>query len=128
MEDCNDFVEGVVCRDEDVKENEMKTFDLGEHGKVLLVRQNGKLSALGTKCTHYGAPLEKAALGDGRIRCQWHGACFNIMTGMSELVFRLDGMSRREFRRFRYRRRFYTGEIWLRGRWVVGIFIKIFRL
>jgi hypothetical protein len=28
-----------------------------------------------------GAPLEKGALCDGRLRCQWHGACFNVKTG-----------------------------------------------
>lgn len=80
--DCEaDFVEDVVCQDSDIKENEMKIFDLKDEGKVLLVRQNGKINALGTKCTHLGAPLDKAALSEGRIRCQWHGACFNIMTG-----------------------------------------------
>lgn len=76
----SEYVEGVVCKESDVKENEMKTFDL-EDGKVLIVRQNGELHALGSKCTHYGAPLDKAALGEGRIRCQWHGACFNLKTG-----------------------------------------------
>nr|XP_015837774.1 PREDICTED: apoptosis-inducing factor 3 isoform X2 [Tribolium castaneum] len=75
-----EYVEGVVCQDSDVGENEMKSFELGE-GRVLLVRQKGKLSALGAKCTHYGAPLAAGALGDGRVRCQWHGACFNILTG-----------------------------------------------
>lgn len=59
----------------------MKVFDLKDAGKVLLVRQKGKVHAIGTKCTHYGAPLVNGALGDGRIRCQWHGACFNIETG-----------------------------------------------
>ncbi|CAH1118551.1 unnamed protein product [Phaedon cochleariae] len=75
-----DYVEDVVCKVDDIKDNELKTFDLDE-GKVLLVKQNGKISALGTKCTHYGAPLVSSALGDGRVRCQWHGACFNIATG-----------------------------------------------
>lgn len=76
----DDYVEGVVCKEDDLKENEMKTFELDE-GKVLLVKQNGKISAIGTKCTHYGAPLVNGALGNGRVRCQWHGACFNILTG-----------------------------------------------
>lgn len=48
---------------------------------MLIVKQNGKISALGTKCSHYGALLSTGALGDGRIRCPWHGACFNIGTG-----------------------------------------------
>lgn len=58
----------------------MKNFDLGD-SRVLLVKQKGKISAIGTKCTHYGALLSTGALGDGRIRCPWHGACFSIETG-----------------------------------------------
>lgn len=49
-----------------------------ENGKVLLVNTGGKTQALGSKCTHYGAPLAKGVLtSDGRITCPWHG-------GMSE--------------------------------------------
>lgn len=61
----------------------MKVVDVGgeDGGKVLLVKQKGKISAIGTKCTHYGAPLVSGHLGDGRVRCQWHGACFNVTTG-----------------------------------------------
>lgn len=77
----DEFIEGVVCKDTDINDNEMKTFELGDAGRVLLVRQKGKLSALGTKCTHSGAPLVNGSLGEGRIRCQWHGACFNILNG-----------------------------------------------
>lgn len=73
-------MEGVVCQESDVGENEMKNFDLGD-SKVLIVKQKGKISAIGAKCTHYGALLSTGALGDGRIRCPWHGACFNIETG-----------------------------------------------
>lgn len=73
----------------------MKVVDLGgdEGGKVLLVKQKGKISALGTKCTHYGAPLVNGHLGDGRIRCQWHGACFNIANGMyvSNCIYSIKG-------------------------------------
>lgn len=58
----------------------MKNFSLGD-AKVLIVKQKGKISALGTKCSHYGALLTTGALGDGRIRCPWHGACFSIETG-----------------------------------------------
>ena len=58
----------------------MKAFDI-EGGKVLLVNQKGKLSAIGSKCSHYGAPLEKGALCNGRVRCPWHGACFDVVSG-----------------------------------------------
>ncbi|XP_011555827.3 apoptosis-inducing factor 3 [Plutella xylostella] len=77
----NNYVEAVVCNENDLKENEMKVFDIGDEGKVLLVKQKGEFSAVGHKCTHYGAPLVAGALSDGRIRCQWHGACFNLKTG-----------------------------------------------
>lgn len=76
-----EFVEDVVCQDSDVKEKQIKVVDLKDAGKVLLVRHKGVLRALGTKCTHYGAPLSGSALGNGRLRCQWHGACFDIATG-----------------------------------------------
>ncbi|XP_058062724.1 apoptosis-inducing factor 3-like isoform X1 [Anopheles bellator] len=76
----DEFVEDVVCREEDIGENQMKQLELGE-GKVLLVRQRGKLTAIGSKCSHYNAQLVTGALGDGRVRCPWHGACFNVETG-----------------------------------------------
>lgn len=76
----DDYVENAVCQESEIKENELQTFDLGD-SKVLIVKQNGKISALGTKCTHYGAPLVTGALGDGRIRCPWHGACFDLKSG-----------------------------------------------
>lgn len=91
QDDDSEFVEDVVCKVQDINENEMKTFELNEQ-KVLLVKQNGKISALGTKCTHYGAPLVNGALGDGRVRCQWHGACFSLATGDIEDFPGLDSL------------------------------------
>lgn len=60
----------------------MKEVVVHENLKVLLVKDmKGEVTAIGTKCSHYGAPLIKGALGDGRVRCPWHGACFNTKTG-----------------------------------------------
>lgn len=82
-----------MCKNTDIKENEMKLLSLGENGgKVLLIKQKGKLHAVGTKCTHYGVLLNTGALGDGRIRCPWHGACFNIETGDIEDYPGLDSL------------------------------------
>ncbi|KAF4471439.1 putidaredoxin reductase [Fusarium albosuccineum] len=62
-----------------------------EDGKVLLVNNGGKIQALGSKCTHYGAPLVKGVLtSDGRLTCPWHGACFNAKTGDVEDAPALD--------------------------------------
>lgn len=86
---------------------------------VLLVRNKKEFSALGSKCPHYGAPLSKGKTGSGqgekknhlgevgsqcpawggslagvlrgeRLRCPWHGACFNIRTGDIEEYPALD--------------------------------------
>lgn len=83
----NDYIEAIVCKNTDIKENEMKAFDLEDVGKVLVVRQKGNLSAIGNKCTHYGASLATGALGDGYVRCPWHGACFNTLTGKCSYLF-----------------------------------------
>ncbi len=48
---------------------------------VLLVRDGDAVSAVGPKCTHYGAPLENGVLIDGVIHCPWHKACFRASTG-----------------------------------------------
>uniref|UniRef100_A0A1Y1KR08 Rieske domain-containing protein n=1 Tax=Photinus pyralis TaxID=7054 RepID=A0A1Y1KR08_PHOPY len=62
-------------------------------GKVLLVNTGGKIQAMGAKCTHYGAPLAKGVLtADGRVKCPWHGACFNTSTGDVEEAPALDAL------------------------------------
>ena len=69
----------------------MREVDIGE-SKALVVHQNGQFSAIGHKCTHYGAPLVKGYLGSGRVRCPWHGACFNIKNGDIEEFPGLDNI------------------------------------
>ncbi|XP_011158826.2 apoptosis-inducing factor 3 isoform X3 [Solenopsis invicta] len=89
----HDYIEDVVCKQEDINENEMKVLPLGDDGKkILLVKQKGELHAIGTKCTHYGALLHTGALTEGRVRCPWHGACFNIKTGDIEDYPGLDSL------------------------------------
>ncbi|KID61800.1 Apoptosis-inducing factor 1 [Metarhizium brunneum] len=62
-------------------------------GKVLLVNTGGRIQAMGAKCTHYGAPLAKGVLtADGRVKCPWHGACFNTSTGDVEEAPALDAL------------------------------------
>eukprot|EP01114_Cavostelium_apophysatum_P011942 TRINITY_DN2652_c1_g2_i1.p1 TRINITY_DN2652_c1_g2~~TRINITY_DN2652_c1_g2_i1.p1 ORF type:complete len:385 (-),score=84.20 TRINITY_DN2652_c1_g2_i1:122-1276(-) len=73
-------IQAVVAKVSDLKDGEMKEVDVGE-GKVLLIKEHGKIFATGAKCTHYAAPLKSGALCNGRIRCPWHGACFSVATG-----------------------------------------------
>ncbi|KAG5682222.1 hypothetical protein PVAND_011588 [Polypedilum vanderplanki] len=76
-----DFIEESICDINDIAENEMKEFVIDNDKKILLVKQEGRIHAIGSECSHYGAPLVMGSLGEGRIRCPWHGACFNIETG-----------------------------------------------
>ncbi|XP_048247566.1 apoptosis-inducing factor 3-like isoform X1 [Haliotis rufescens] len=69
-----------VCNQGDLKDGEMREVEVAG-GKVLLTRDKGEYYAVGPKCTHYGAPLANGVLCNGRVRCPWHGACFNVKTG-----------------------------------------------
>ncbi|XP_048370307.1 apoptosis-inducing factor 3 isoform X1 [Sphaerodactylus townsendi] len=86
-----DVVEASVCHVKDLDNGQMREVDLG-CGKALLVKENGEFYALGHKCPHYGAPLVKGVLSKGRVRCPWHGACFNIGTGDIEDFPGLDSL------------------------------------
>ncbi|XP_060942389.1 apoptosis-inducing factor 3-like [Limanda limanda] len=58
----------------------MMEVEVGHHS-VLLTRCEGRYSAIGNQCTHYGAPLSKGVISGHRVRCPWHGSCFNVHTG-----------------------------------------------
>ncbi|XP_017276789.1 apoptosis-inducing factor 3 [Kryptolebias marmoratus] len=78
-EDSEDLTE-VVCLESDLQDGQMMEVDVGHHS-VLLTRCGGKFSAVGNQCTHYGAPLSKGFLSGHKVRCPWHGSCFNGHTG-----------------------------------------------
>jgi len=64
----------TTLNDLKVGEKREATVEGIEGGKVLLTNVGGKISAVGSKCTHYGAPLVKGVLSkDGRLTCPWHG-------------------------------------------------------
>ncbi|XP_010151701.1 PREDICTED: apoptosis-inducing factor 3-like, partial [Eurypyga helias] len=88
-----DVVEASVCHVKDLENGQMREVDLG-CGKALLIKESGEFHAVGHKCPHYGAPLVKGVLSKGRVRCPWHGACFNIATGDIEDFPGLDSLPR----------------------------------
>lgn len=48
---------------------------------VLLVRQDGRIDALDSVCSHMGGPLEKGEIADGCVTCPWHGSVFRLADG-----------------------------------------------
>jgi NADPH-dependent 2,4-dienoyl-CoA reductase/sulfur reductase-like enzyme/nitrite reductase/ring-hydroxylating ferredoxin subunit len=63
-------------------EGALKTFATPADGpKVLLTRQQGQVHAFAPNCPHYGAPLEKGKVVDGKLICPWHHACFKVENG-----------------------------------------------
>ncbi|TWW77298.1 Apoptosis-inducing factor 3 [Takifugu flavidus] len=81
----------MVCQETDLKDGQMKEVMVGEK-KVLLVCSQGQYSAIGSQCSHYNAPLVKGTLVGQRVRCPFHGACFNVRTGDIEEYPGLDSL------------------------------------
>jgi len=63
-------------------EGALKTFPTPDAGpEVLLTRQQGQVHAFAPNCPHYGAPLEKGKILNGKLICPWHHACFKLDSG-----------------------------------------------
>lgn len=64
----------------DFPENSMHALTVAGEA-VLLVHQEGQFYALADRCTHKEYPLHDGELLDGAVKCDWHGAKFDLKTG-----------------------------------------------
>ncbi|HMA55071.1 MAG TPA: FAD-dependent oxidoreductase [Acidobacteriota bacterium] len=63
---------------------------------VVLARVEGRICAMGGKCSHYGGPLEKGRLQGPIITCPWHTARFDVRSGQVQAPPALDDLARYE--------------------------------
>jgi nitrite reductase/ring-hydroxylating ferredoxin subunit/uncharacterized membrane protein len=84
----NAFAEGPgdftdVGASADFPEGKMQRVQAGEM-PVLVIRDSGKLCAIGAVCSHAGGPLDEGKLAGGRVVCPWHGSVFDICSGAAK--------------------------------------------
>ncbi len=87
-----------IAKKDDLKNGEMKSFNVDNENKILLCRINDEFFAVAANCTHYGAPLEEGVLKDDMIICPWHHACFQATTGNMLEPPAMDSLSRYEIK------------------------------
>lgn len=78
---CESSKEVSVGLDSDYAEGELYEVSVGDDKQVLITRQDGKLYALGSRCSHYGYPLAKGVKCGNEVVCALHDAAFDIKTG-----------------------------------------------
>ena len=49
--------------------------------RVVLIKRNGRVYAIGERCSHLGGPLAEGEVRDDSIVCPWHGSRFALADG-----------------------------------------------
>ncbi len=64
--------------------------------KVFVSRDGENVRAFGVECPHLGASLDEGLIDAGVVRCPWHHACFDLITGAALTAPAFDPLTRRE--------------------------------
>lgn len=76
----------ILCRVDEIAEDQCKGFVLAEYEQIFLVKKDGQLFMYENRCPHLGIPLEMMPdqfldFEKSFIQCSTHGALFNIDNG-----------------------------------------------
>jgi nitrite reductase/ring-hydroxylating ferredoxin subunit len=95
---CKNFKKIKLTDIESLQENEIREVKYGSNPgeSILLMKYQSNYIALSSRCPHYGAPMKDGFLYDNLIKCPWHGASFEITTGLCESGPALDGLKKYE--------------------------------
>lgn len=64
----------------DLPENKLTRADANGF-PVLLLKRNGRISAIAERCSHAGGPLSEGQLDGDAVTCPWHRSRFDVSTG-----------------------------------------------
>lgn len=78
---CESKREIQVGKESDFQDGLLYEVPVGDDKHVLVSRHEGKLYAVGSKCSHYGFPLAKGVKCENEVVCPLHDAAFDIKTG-----------------------------------------------
>jgi NADPH-dependent 2,4-dienoyl-CoA reductase/sulfur reductase-like enzyme/nitrite reductase/ring-hydroxylating ferredoxin subunit len=89
---CESTKEVNVGKESDFKDGDLYEVPVGDDKQILVARHEGKLYAIGSKCSHYGYPLAKGVKCENEVVCPLHDATFDIRTGKVIRGPGLDGL------------------------------------
>ena len=69
-----------VGKSNDFAADSMTQIEVGGYD-ILVIHQNGAFYAMPNQCTHAKFPLHDGELLDGKVKCQYHGATYDLETG-----------------------------------------------
>ena len=70
----------VVARADDLKEGDMRAFDV-RGTKIAVANVAGTFYAFGDTCTHMGCSLAEGDLEETTVTCPCHGSEFDVVSG-----------------------------------------------
>lgn len=65
---------------------------------ILLVNYNNQIHAIENNCSHVGGPLDEGSLTENKVRCPWHGAEYDVLTGKATEDSNIPGLQQSKFR------------------------------
>ncbi len=88
----------TIAKLDTLQDGQMKSVEIDENTTLLLIRLKGQYHVYGGTCPHHGAPLGEGLLKDGHVRCPWHQAVFDALTGELEEPPALDSLPKFDVR------------------------------